>query len=166
MSEIDIIFYAVGGIDTFISVCVCYKICSHFKNVPRRSIDNISNQITNDITTDINSVSLKVRNCANSTCSTFPPNTIHHFSLTPDKYTENIIKLPQTPPPSPVSEIEEIEEIGFFVSASNDVKEKYIKMLISDYICNNNYSISENDIRLKYNNFRTSKDISDFKMNI
>tara|TARA_Y100000389_G_scaffold197848_1_gene233237 strand:- start:1648 stop:2136 length:489 start_codon:yes stop_codon:yes gene_type:complete len=162
MSEIDIIFYSVGGIGTIISVCVCYKICSHFRNVRRRSIDNISNQITNDITTDINSVSLRGRNCANSTCWTFPPNTIHPFSLTPDKYTENITKLPQTPPPLPVSDIEEIE----VYTASNDVKEKYIKMLISDYICNNNYSITENDIRLKYNNFRTSKDISDFKMNI
>ena len=39
-------------------------------------------------------------------------------------------------------------------------------MLISDYICNNNFSISENDIRIKYNNFITSKDIADFKLNI
>lgn len=161
MSEIDIIFYALGGVGALISVGVCYKICRYFSNARRRNIDNISNQITDDTPTDINSISLRVKNCTNSTCSTFPPNTIHPFSLTPDKYTENIAKIPQTPPPSHVSE----EEIEVY-TASNDVKEKYIKMLISDYICNNNYNITESDIRFKYNNFRTSKDISNFKNNI
>lgn len=162
MSEIDIIFYSLGGVGALISVGVCYKICRYFSNAYRRDIDNISNQTTDDIPTDINSISLKVKDCTNSTCSTFQPNTINPFSLTPDKYTEDITKLSQTPPLSPFSEIEETE----VYTASNDVKEKYIKMLISDYICNNNYSITENDIRLQYNNFRTSKDISEFKMNI
>ena len=161
MSEIDIIFYALGGVGALISVGVCYNICRYFSNARRRNIDNISNQITDDTPTDINSISLRVKNCTNSTCSTFPPDTIHPFSLTPDKYTENIAKIPQTPPPSPVSE----EEIEVY-TASNDVKEKYIKMLISDYICNNNYNITESDIRFKYNNFRTSKDIFNFKNNI
>lgn len=161
MSEIDIIFYALGGVGALISVGVCYKICRYFSNARRRDIDNISNQITDDIPTDINSISSKVKDCTNSTCSTFPPNTIHPFSLTPDKYAENIAKIPQTPPPSPVS-----EEENKVYTASNDVKEKYIKMLISDYICNNNYNINESDIRFKYNNFRTSKDIFNFKNNI
>jgi len=161
MSEINTIFYFVGGIGGLISVCICYKMCNLFRNARRKNIDNMSNQIT----TDINSVSLKSRNYPNSTCSTLPQNTIHPFSLGPDKYTENITKLPQAPPPSPVSNIEDIEDIEVY-TASNDVKEKYIKMLISEYICNNNYSITENDIRIKYNNFRTSKNISDFKMKI
>jgi len=158
MSEIDIIFYSFGGVGTIIFVGICYKMCSCFSNARRRNIDNISNQITDDI----NSISLKVENCTNPTCSTFPSNTIRSFSLTRDKYTEDNTKILQTPPPSPVSKQENIQ----VYTTSNDVKEKYINMLISDYICNNNCNISESDIRFKYNNFRTPKDVCDFKNNM
>ena len=74
-------------------------------------------------------------------------------------------ELPPVPPPSPAVKPE--KEFKYNIPrASNKVRDKYIDALISEYLAMTEQKLSATDIRKKYNYFRTSQDIANFKIDM
>ena len=74
-------------------------------------------------------------------------------------------ELPPAPPPSPVVKSE--KECKYNITRpSNKVRDKYIDALISEYLVMTEQKLSAIDIRKKYNYFRTSQDIANFKIDM